>query len=46
MRIHVRASENLVEAKVRCGLNGEGAAGSTVQNLNIMVGAKETEGLI
>jgi N-acetyl-gamma-glutamyl-phosphate reductase len=48
MKIYVFANESRNQARVVAVLDnlGKGAAGSTVQNLNIMVGANETEGLV
>ena len=48
LKIYVFGNESRNQARVVAVLDnlGKGAAGSTVQNLNIMVGAKETEGLI
>jgi N-acetyl-gamma-glutamyl-phosphate reductase len=48
MKIYVFGNEKRNQARIVAVLDnlGKGAAGSTVQNLNIMIGAKETEGLL
>jgi N-acetyl-gamma-glutamyl-phosphate reductase len=48
MKIYVFANESRNQARVVAVLDnlGKGAAGAAVQNLNIMIGADETEGLV
>lgn len=48
MKIYVFGNDSRNQARVVAVLDnlGKGAAGSTVQNLNLMIGADETEGLV